>query len=58
MARADAVVLCTAHPEILNLDWEALRASSELGFLYDGRRVLDEDTLRDAGWITGAVGRP
>jgi len=58
MARADVVVLCTAHPEILTLDWKELRASSELGFLYDGRRVLDEDALRNAGWMTGAVGRP
>ena len=57
-AKPDVVILCTAHPEILALDWKVLRDNSKLGFLYDGRRVLDEDTLQTAGWITGAVGRP
>lgn len=57
-AKPDVVILCTAHPEILALDWKMLRDNSKLGFLYDGRRVLDEDTLQTAGWITGAVGRP
>lgn len=54
----DVVILCTAHEEVLNLDWLALRESSDLGFLYDGRRVLDEDNLRSLGWTMGAVGRP
>ena len=57
-SKPDVVILCTAHEEVLGLDWTALRKSSELGFLYDGRRVLDVDMLHDAGWITGAVGRP
>ncbi|DAC25015.1 MAG TPA: nucleotide sugar dehydrogenase [Candidatus Thalassarchaeaceae archaeon] len=57
-SKPDVVILCTAHEEILGLDWTALRKSSDLGFLYDGRRVLDVEILHDAGWITGAVGRP
>ena len=57
-SKPDVVVLCTAHPEILELDWVSLRRNSGLGFIYDGRRVLDEEILQDAGWITSAVGRP
>ena len=57
-AKPDVVILCTAHPEILALDWKILRDNSKLGFLYDGRRVLDKETLQTAGWTTGAVGRP
>ena len=57
-AKADVVVLCTAHPEVITLDWIKLRTSSKIGFLYDGRRVLDRDILQSAGWTMGAVGRP
>ena len=57
-AKPDVAILCTAHDEVLNLDWLALRKASDLGFLYDGRRVLDEEYLRTIGWVTGAVGRP
>ena len=57
-AKADVVVLCTAHPEVITLDWIKLRTSSKIGFLYDGRRVLDRDILQSAGWTIGAVGRP
>ncbi len=58
ISEPDVVILCTAHKEVLELNWSALRKSSGLGFLYDGRRVLDVEMLHEAGWITGAVGRP
>ncbi|MBA46323.1 MAG: nucleotide sugar dehydrogenase [Euryarchaeota archaeon] len=54
----DIVVLCTAHPEILQIDWQKLRKKSNLGLLYDGRRVLNEKKLEQIGWIFTAVGKP
>jgi nucleotide sugar dehydrogenase len=52
----DAVVLCTAHPEVLDLDWATLRDSSPTGILYDGRRILNATLIRQAGWILTSIG--
>ena len=54
----DVVVLCTAHPEVLGINWEKLRETSRLGLIYDGRRVLNQKILEEAGWIFTAVGMP
>ena len=55
---ADVVVLCTAHQVVLEIDWKELRDTSELGLFYDGRRVVNMNDLRNAGWITAGVGYP
>jgi len=55
-AAPDAVVLCTAHPEVLALDWAVLRSRSPTGVLYDGRRVLDSSSLAEAGWSMTSIG--
>ena len=57
-ANADVVILCTAHQEVLEINWKKLRATSELGLFYDGRRVTNFDELQNAGWITTGVGYP
>ena len=54
----DMVVLVTAHKACLELDWQALLGQMRTPLLYDGRRVLDLDTLKHMGWKPYAVGRP
>ena len=55
---ADVVILCTAHKEVLEIDWRELRKVSELGLFYDGRRVTDLQYLRSIGWNATGVGFP
>ena len=52
----DVVVLCTAHPEVLALDWASLRRCSPTGILYDGRRILDANEITLAGWSLTSIG--
>ena len=54
----DMVVLVTAHKACLELDWQALLSNMRTPLLYDGRRVLDLDTLKSIGWQCYAVGKP
>ena len=54
----DIAVLVTAHKACLNLDWEQLLTQMRTPLFYDGRRVLDLDSLEKAGWQTYAVGKP
>ena len=54
----DMVVLVTAHKACLDLDWNALLSNMRTPLLYDGRRVLDLDTLKSMGWQCYAVGKP
>ena len=54
----DMVVLVTAHKACLDLDWQALLSNMRTPLLYDGRRVLDLDTLKSMGWQCYAVGKP
>ncbi len=54
----DVVVICTAHQEVIELDWETLRGKSDLGLLFDGRRVIDNDGLTSQGWTVAAIGKP
>ena len=55
---ADVVILCTAHKEVLDIDWRELRKVSELGLFYDGRRVTDLQYLGSIGWNATGVGFP
>ena len=54
----DIAVLVTAHKACVNLDWEKLLGQMRTPLLYDGRRVLDLDSLSNIGWQTYAVGKP
>ena len=53
----DLAVLVTAHKACVNLDWSAL-AKMTTPRIYDGRRVLDLDSLSEQGWSCYAVGKP
>ena len=54
----DIAVLVTAHKACLSLDWEKLLSQMRTPLIYDGRRVLDLDSLNKVGWQTYAVGKP
>ncbi len=54
----DMVVLATAHPECISLDWEGLCSRMRTPILYDGRRVLDLNAMQAMGWNANAVGSP
>jgi UDPglucose 6-dehydrogenase len=54
----DMVVLATAHPECLELDWQGLCGRMRTPILYDGRRVLDLEAMQAMGWKSNAVGSP
>ena len=54
----DLAVLVTAHQACIDLDWGALAQQMETPRIYDGRRVLNLDTLAEQGWTCYAVGKP
>jgi nucleotide sugar dehydrogenase len=54
----DLIILVTAHKACLDADWEHLRNQMRNPIIYDGRRVLDLDKMRDMGWKVSAVGMP
>ena len=54
----DIAVVVTAHRACIELDWSGLLKQMRTPLLYDGRRVLDLDGLKQLGWQTYAVGRP
>ena len=54
----DLAILVTAHDDCVNIDWKALGKRMRKPILYDGRRVLDLDSISEMGWQVHAVGRP
>lgn len=54
----DLVILATAHKECIAIDWESLFSRMRNPILYDGRRVLNLQKMRDIGWIVNAIGSP
>ena len=54
----DLAVLVTAHKACQEIDWASLASRMRNPILYDGRRVLDLNSLENAGWQVHAVGRP
>ncbi|MEC7589734.1 MAG: nucleotide sugar dehydrogenase [Candidatus Thermoplasmatota archaeon] len=54
----DIAVLVTAHKACLELDYSELLTQMRTPLLYDGRRVLDLDSLTQSGWQAYAVGKP
>ncbi len=58
VAGADAVVLVTEWPELVELDWRAgRRGDGAATSLIDGRNALDPDAVRAAGLIYEGIGR-
>jgi len=54
----DAVVLATAHRQILEIDWGGVLETCNYPLIYDGRRVLDRDVFEEMGWKFTGVGAP
>ncbi len=54
----DLVVLVTAHQACIDIDWVGLANRMRNPILFDGRRVLDIDSLQNQGWIVHALGKP
>jgi UDPglucose 6-dehydrogenase len=54
---ADAVVLVTEWPELLDVDWPAVAAGMRTPVLVDGRNMLDPQAMRAAGFTYDAIGR-
>jgi len=54
----DLAVLVTAHKACQEIDWASLASRMRNPILYDGRRVLDLNSLEISGWQVHAVGRP
>ena len=54
----DLVVLATAHKECIAIDWESLLEGMRTPNLYDGRRKLDLQKMREMGWKVNAIGSP
>ena len=54
----DLAILVTAHDSCVNIDWDDLGKRMRKPILYDGRRVLDLDSISEMGWQVYAVGKP
>ena len=54
----DLAVLVTAHKACQEIGWASLASRMRNPILYDGRRVLDLNSLENAGWQVHAVGSP
>jgi nucleotide sugar dehydrogenase len=52
----DMVVLATEHTVFLQMDWSELMAIMRKPIIYDGRRCLNLEELREMGWIVSAIG--
>lgn len=54
---ADAIVLITEWPEIIDMDWQQVRSLVAQPYLFDGRNVLDPQLMCDLGFYYTGVGR-
>src|SRR5262249_11692960 len=54
---ADAAVLVTEWPELVELDWVAAGERMRNRLLVDGRNALDPESLRASGFAYEGVGR-
>jgi UDPglucose 6-dehydrogenase len=57
IAGADLVVLATEWQEYAGLPWAELVDTARRPVMYDGRRALDADLLRTAGWRVISLGQ-
>jgi UDPglucose 6-dehydrogenase len=54
---ADAAVLVTEWPQIVDLDWPALRHRMRTPLVVDGRNALEPEAMRAAGYLYEGIGR-
>ncbi len=54
----DIAILVTAHDEVVGLDWGKLAELANQPLIYDGRRVLDVESLKSLGWSVYLLGAP
>jgi len=54
---AEAVLVFTEWPQIINADWTALAGRVRTPLVFDGRNCLDRDALAKAGWTVRCQGR-
>ncbi|MER5582300.1 UDP-glucose/GDP-mannose dehydrogenase family protein [Streptomyces asoensis] len=54
---ADAAIIVTEWPELEETDWAAARPLMRTPVLFDGRNLLDPDTMADTGYTLLSVGR-
>ena len=54
----DIAILVTAHKACVDIDWESLLTKMRTPIVYDGRRVLNLESLTKMGWQAHAVGKP
>lgn len=55
---ADAAVIVTEWPQLLEVDWAAAARAMRRSILFDGRNVLDPARMREHGFDYMSVGRP
>lgn len=58
MTGADAVILATAWPELLDVPWAQVHTAMKQPVIFDGRNLLDPAEMRAAGFTYMSVGRP
>ncbi|HEY8239164.1 MAG TPA: UDP-glucose/GDP-mannose dehydrogenase family protein [Candidatus Limnocylindrales bacterium] len=54
---ADAIVIATEWPEFAEIDWPGLRSIVRQPLIIDGRRLLEPEPIRRAGYRYLAIGR-
>ena len=54
----DMIILATAHNDCLELDWTKLLQCCPNTLIYDGRRALEKDKMREIGWNYFGTGMP
>ncbi|MEU4876981.1 UDP-glucose/GDP-mannose dehydrogenase family protein [Streptomyces sp. NPDC021608] len=54
---ADAAIIVTEWPELLDTDWETAQHLMRTAVLFDGRNLLDPDAMAHAGYTCLTVGR-
>lgn len=54
---ADALILVTEWPAFAELDWAAIYGRMKQPYLFDGRNLLDPETMRRIGFVYNGVGR-
>jgi len=54
----DLVVLATAHEACVSIDWEHLHSLCNNHALFDGRRALGPEEMKEIGWKYHGVGYP
>ena len=52
------IIMNTAHPEFIDINWEKLSERMKNKIIYDGRRVLPLLKLEKLGWEVHAIGKP